>query len=230
MTEEFNPYQAPETSAGTQQMLSADAEFLVSDRCILCGPVVQLPKICIRSGETSDLIMKTGTLKWKSMMPIGIGALTTVVAMIIGSLTGVALSWLSLVLIYAVWGAVFLVRNLLPWNVREVQATWFVSTREEQQWHSSRVRRLWVAGIAGALVAGVVIIAWLTESRDVLSLINLPLLVAVLALLSIPKANQPELTGVHQDLNILRNLSPVFLKKVLRLIKRHDETPGEAGR
>jgi hypothetical protein len=39
-------------------------QFYVDGNLIMCGPVVVLPEICVRTGETSDLVPMRKTLTW----------------------------------------------------------------------------------------------------------------------------------------------------------------------
>ena len=69
-SESFNPYMAPETQEYKEVTLGDDAEFLISQREILCRETVHLPKICIRTGRADNLIERSRTFQSTATMPV----------------------------------------------------------------------------------------------------------------------------------------------------------------
>ena len=65
---EENPYAAPESVSGLNPYVSAAPmptdHFYVDGNLIICGTPVQLPAICIISGETEDLVLIRKTVDW----------------------------------------------------------------------------------------------------------------------------------------------------------------------
>ena len=60
-SESFNPYQAPESQELGEVRLGADAEFLISNREILCRESVSLPTVCLHTGAADDLVERSRT-------------------------------------------------------------------------------------------------------------------------------------------------------------------------
>ena len=65
---EENPYAAPESVSGVNPYVSPGSmptdHFYVDGNLIICGTPVQLPAICIISGETEDLVLIRKTVDW----------------------------------------------------------------------------------------------------------------------------------------------------------------------
>lgn len=217
-----NPYQPPTVNAPDRR-LPFDTEFLISETCVLCDGDVHLPQVCIKSGSTTDLVKRSGRLKW---YPVWVGLLLAIVGLAslsvleMGFQTFRALSQgagvdLQTGIFLAFWGvsvtAVFLVRY---WCRRTVAATWYLQRR-----YVDRYKKVWqVVGICSVLLmTGAYFVAGsLVDWAFILLVIFL-----VLPISSSPPT--PGLQGTHEELNVVMGLSPEFLKQVQSIIDQHNQ-------
>lgn len=65
---EENPYAVPESASGLNPYVSAAPmpadQFYVDGDLIMCGTPVELPAICVVTGETEDLVLIQKTVAW----------------------------------------------------------------------------------------------------------------------------------------------------------------------
>lgn len=63
-----NPYAAPESVSGFVPSVAmsgyATDRFYVDGKHIMCGTVVELPEICVLTGDRDDLVKVTKTISW----------------------------------------------------------------------------------------------------------------------------------------------------------------------
>ena len=125
----FNPYQAPATQEYEDVVLSEEAEFLISGREILCRESVNLPKVCIHTGQTKNLQQRQETFLSARVLFAGVGGLIVPAAVLILLFSG-RIGWgLILIIGLMFWGAALLPlagRLGFPGTV-SIRATWYVS-------------------------------------------------------------------------------------------------------
>lgn len=123
-----NPFRPPSPDdADLELPLADDAEFLISDSAILCRATVELPKACIHTGDTEDLVVRRKTLE--RISGTGYLAMVCAAALFLGlpSLARVAWAYAGTILTAFFIGRALL-RNRWPW-INSVNATWYVSER-----------------------------------------------------------------------------------------------------
>lgn len=66
--DEENPYAAPESVSGFAPALAMSGfpsdRFYVDGNLIMCGTAVELPEICVLTGDRDDLVKVTKTVSW----------------------------------------------------------------------------------------------------------------------------------------------------------------------
>jgi hypothetical protein len=231
----FNPYRPPE-SGPQNATLSPDTEFMVSSECVLCGPDVTLPEVCIRTGDRDELERQSDVLRWTPVMLhrmrlvlLGFGLPFAVQVLLVASQQPMGATsaleqvptaaWLTLVLVVVLTPTVLWFAHRTK---RSVQATWYVERGlvDRQQ----RKREAWkvTAAVLAFLFAGAVVLGiMVSESYLVFTFwTGLP---AILSLIQARRRIQPQIVGTHQGLNILAGFSPLFLQEVLSIIERRPE-------
>ncbi|MEO2028564.1 MAG: hypothetical protein ABGZ23_22045 [Fuerstiella sp.] len=228
----FNPYCPPESSP-QDAALSPDTEFMVSSECILCGPEVSLPEVCIRTGDRDELQRQFEVLRWT---PTWLHR-TRVILLVMGlPVAGQVLimratqpiqntpqiAWLSVL-------ALVVVCVLIPavlWGAarasRRIKATWYLESN--LMLRHRRKQRIWmvIACVLGVMFAASVLLGiFVSESFLILTFwTGLP---AIIALGWSRRLIQPHVVGTHQGLNILAGFSPLFLQEVLSIINGQGE-------
>jgi len=134
--ETFNPYQAPEIQEQGEVRLGEDSEFLISEREILCRETVSLPKVCIHTGESDNLLQRQATFR---SLRAPVGAIF-VLLYIVTSQFAEALEVLILIVAASILSAVL--SRYTKWKlpgVKKIDATWYVNRDYcdrcyQQQW------------------------------------------------------------------------------------------------
>jgi hypothetical protein len=62
---QFNPYEAPEAPT-SEAGLAPDTEFLINHNVTAGIWKIDLPKICVLSGENQGLVRRSSQLRWCS--------------------------------------------------------------------------------------------------------------------------------------------------------------------
>ena len=232
----FNPYRPPE-SGPQNATLSPDTEFMVSSECVLCGPEVTLPEICIRTGDRDELQRQSDVLKWTPVMlhrlrvvllAFGLPFAAQVLIVVSRQPMGATSAWEQVPTAALVTlGLIIVLTPTVLWfahrTTRSIHATWYVErgliNRQRQKQKAWKV----VAGALASLFAGAVLLGiMVSESYLVFTFwTGLPV---ILSLIQSRRRIQPQVVGTHQGLNILGGFTPLFLQEVLSIIERQ---PGD---
>jgi len=227
-----NPYAPPESNSQFAG-LPADTEFLISDTCILCSDEVALPKVCIYTGRTEDVICQQSTLKWT---PRWLNNIQVILVFLMfpamslfqsGKLSNI-LRIRSEITVFVV-APLLILGPLILWYLnfrcsRRAMVTWYVSRQHDlkQQRRTRFWRRanllgvgtLWVFFVAAGLLG------WLLG-------IGLLIFVVTFWVFSLFKRTRERpdaetkltIAGQHEGLNILTGFSPAFLLAVNEMIE-----------
>ena len=229
----FNPYRPPESGPQDAE-LSPDTEFMVSSDCILCGPQVSLPEICIRTGARDQLQRQSDVLRWTPsclhrlrVIPLAPGLPFAGQVLIMATTqprgTSPPIAWLSVLALLVVGILIPAVLWVAGRATRRIQATWYVDSdliRRHQ-----RKQKVWkISAGALALLFAASVIQTIVVSGPFFLLTFWTGLPAVMALLWSRRLIQPHVVGTHQGLNILAGFNPLFLQEVLSIINRQDGT------
>lgn len=227
----FNPYAPPESNS-QYEGLSADTEFLISDKCILCGDEVNLPKVCIITGTSYELVEQQSTLKWTPDLLYKFRLILLVMLFPALSILPAALlpGTAATVFDYAVVAIPFavVVGNLIAWYLsfrlrRRVEVTWHVAKRHHLR--QEKRRSQWKSGgVLGLVLCGRSLYG--AFSGDVFWQNSVALL-AIFTLVCFIKSRQreqPVIAGRHEGLNILTGFSPEFMQNVNAMIEGQGNT------
>jgi len=144
--ESFNPYEAPEVQEQDDVRLDEDSEFLISTAEILCRETVSLPKVCIHTGESDNLLQRQATFHSPR---IPVGAIIVLLFIVAGRFAG-ALE--VLILIFAASILYAAMRRFAQWKlpgITKLDVTWYVNSDYCQRCH----RQQWIIRSAVVLVA-----------------------------------------------------------------------------
>ena len=226
---EHNPFRAPEQDS-QYQLLAADTEFLISDECVLCGSEVQLPAVCILSGDTDELVRKQSVLKWTPRWLVLVRGLLIIVALpMSGSLTLVlsnsgmlfgkqpvrGLELAPMLFVYAVFTAAIASIVAGFALTHRLRITWYI---EASYLWALRKRRL------QTLATGIVGIVLFVGSISYDLFVPFGIVGLLCVLLSASRvriAGRPVFAGRHQGLNVINGLSSLFLGRVQAIIENH---------
>jgi hypothetical protein len=228
----FNPYRPPENGPQTAT-LSPDTEFMVSSECVLCGPEVALPEVCIRTGNIDELERQSDILRWTPVMlhrmrvllpgfglPFAAQVLIVASRQPMGATSTLeqvpTAAWLTLVLIIVLTPTVMWYAQR---TTRSVQATWYVERglidRRRQKQKAWKI----TAGVLAFLFI-VALVLSITVSSSCFPFTFWTGLPAILSLIQSRRLIQPQIVGTHQGLNIPAGFPPLFLQEVLSIVKR----------
>ena len=217
---EFNPFQAPVFADAEKTTLGEDDQFLVSKRDILCRDRVELPKVCIRYGETEDLERRQKILRMFTglgLMAFAIavlGFLVLLSALVAGRLPFSDTTLGMLLFVVALLVTVPAVyRFFRRFGCCEVDAVWFVGPRYRRRirWER-RIGRAFVLLLAAGGGFGIA-----EATGSVIPLVALVVLALVLAAFFDPNISL-QLVGRRRGVYVLRGHSKAFCHEVNRLI------------
>lgn len=226
---QFNPYQAPIDVSDPK--LAPDTSFMVSDQCVLCEDTLELPKVCIVSGQRSDLVKQEATLAWTPVwlhsvriivcVFFGIAALQMTIYLISQAMTEpAARDSIPIFLIIAaaisagfplvvLWGALQ--------KTNRIRATWFVSrTLAKREQH--RRRWCYIAAAIAVFTFLCGIAAGAVFSDDYFVICVWSGLLAIITVVLGRRRRQPEVVGMHEGLHVIKGLSAEFLQVTLDMI------------
>ena len=142
--EEYNPFEAPKVTETHELQLRAGQDLLVTRWYIVCRETVELPKICIRYGETGDMAprhKKLRTLAPSAILKIVVAAIMGFAALIwhsnFSNSASAAASGIVFLCLFA--GLAFVVWRATREGYLAVDATWYISTRYRRRIFWSRV-------------------------------------------------------------------------------------------
>lgn len=223
-----NPYQAPTVQSPQTPVFDEDTEFLISPREILIRESVDLPKVCISSGETADLIKRTRTFHSWSLVG---GALYAVCAIIVVMLLVMVFELtsgqLGFVPVIAVLAVIFLPRVLTMYSsalpgVTAITVNWYVG----QSYHR-RCRVInWIIRISGpaAIAVSRMVLTPGHANRGATVTQSVLVLVAILCLFCnverTLRYQGPRYFGIYRGLHVLTGQSRKFANAVEQIIHR----------
>jgi hypothetical protein len=233
-TTQFNPYSPPAADSRSQG-LSADTEFLVSDKCVLCSERLTFPAVCIHTAETTNLVRNEDLLKWTPSILKSLQGLLLVVVIILSLqlLSSLMMGFnqalpkpelpFGFLLIVAGTPLLLIIVVLVARHfTRTVSVVWYISQQLDERQRFSRRILMGVAILCGVSLTGAIIAGDLVNENWYM-LAPWSALGAVAALSTRRRQIVPIFTGRHMDLNVIQGLSPEFLQHVLRLIEDSDD-------
>lgn len=225
MSESANPYQAPHSEEYEEPTLSDDAEFLISAGEILCRETVELPKVCIHTGLTEELVERQQTFhtnRIRLFVPLLI--LGVILILMSGTAGSVELFFLFVVISLLVTPVCS--RLGVPGFVR-VSATWYVAQRylRRCQWEAWIIRGIIfvVTAVLGLAVSHATIrpAAGNTLERVLYGLIPAAVCTAISLFLNVEKrirCSGIRMRGRHRGLVSLTGHGRRFTEAVERMI------------
>ncbi len=228
-----NPYAPPESNSQFAG-LASDTEFLISDTCILCDNEVSLPKVCIYTGKTEDVIRQQSTLKWTPRWLHNIRVIFIFLMFPAMSIlqSGMLRSFVPIQLKIPFPDAssvffigIIILSYLAIRSTRQVMITWYVSRQHDLE--QQRRRRFWQR----VRLVGLGVLCLVLVANSVLVGRRLgfafPILVLTFLVVAIFKRKgkltvaKPDLTiaGRHEGLNVLTGFSPEFLQTVNAMVE-----------
>ncbi len=222
-----NPYAPPESPTSFEG-LPADTEFLVSDKCILCGDEVTLPRVCVVTGGKVDVVPQQAVLKWtpRSLYVVRLFMLVLLLPAL-SSLPFALQTAASATLpnAPAIIVCVVLAGNVLSWCLafhfaRRANLTWYVDAGIQRRKQDRR--RFWKrASLLGVVLMGTAIVGGFNFHEGLLAAVAPFGLGTVLCVSKFKSGHDLQLAGQHQGLNILTGMSPSFLQAVNAMIEGH---------
>lgn len=159
-----NPYQAPQTQEYQEPTLSDDTEFLISRGEILCRETVELPRVCIQTGTTEDLVQRQQTYRvprYRISGPV-IGA-AVLLLMFVGARWGAAV---LVGIVCTMLTASVLMGHVHQLGMVKVSATWYVASDYLRR---CRRQEWWIRAFILALTSGLGILVASSGSSPGLS-------------------------------------------------------------
>ncbi|MEQ9406825.1 MAG: hypothetical protein RIK87_03830 [Fuerstiella sp.] len=229
-----NPYQPPQHDTAASG-LASDTEFLVSGKCILCENRVDLPRVCIVTGDNTKLLQKSETLKWTPGWIRNLGIVLGLFGfpIVFGWVQhfvlagGVAqagvmafMPWVvSLAAVLVVVGAV-LCWVLCLKGVYRVDVTWHVGRRVVEAERRRRRNRTVLVVCCGAAAVACLCLSLVMEAPELQGACIGLFIAAALLLKGRTRSARPILAGRWHGLNVLMGVSPEFLREVEAIIER----------
>lgn len=228
-----NPFAAP-TVQKSERALSPDTEFLVSGTSILCEDDVSLPRICILTGQTNDLLKMTRNLRWApqaiSIMrfPVTLAGLPLLIRVFYDLLNGrlersteveqlfllSAMGFLAIA-VPGIW--------LLTWmKTRTVKATFYINKRSAQITQIST----WVMRAFLVAASGFVLYLIRQNNFETEILIIVVIIGVIFFRGQATPGMQPQFVGRHEELNVLVMRRP-FVDRINEMIAAEDSAVAE---
>ena len=221
--EAYNPFQAPVQVSPIGLEVPAD-KFAIEDNRILCRDHIDLPEVCISTGESWELQRFSKTLRRLSTFHSYVMILAAIFglsffALSQNSLAGTA--WLSgaaglllgfsVIVLAAVWTAKF--------GQIEVHASWSVSKRLVRHAEYLRI----------ALVSTGLIGFWAVATllHDLIFVLKVPLLVISLFPMFASALPRLQIAGQRDGINILRGVSTRFTRHAVVREWNQSELPSD---
>jgi len=206
---------------------------MVSSECILCGPQVSLPEICIRTGDKDELQRQAAVLRWTPpwlhrlrviLLALGLPFAGQVLIMAMTQPPGTSAStaWLSVLALIVVCILIPAVLWFAYAATRRIHATWYVDSELIRR-HKQKQNFWKGSAIVLALMFAASVVQTIVASGLFFLLTFWTGLPAVMSLLWSRRLIQPQVVGTHQGLNILAGFNPLFLQQVLSIINRQDK-------
>ncbi|MCP4856111.1 MAG: hypothetical protein GY903_16640 [Fuerstiella sp.] len=228
----FNPYCPPESGPQDAE-LSPDTEFMVSSECILCGPEVRLPEVCIRTGDRGELQRLSDELRWTPtwlhrirVILLAMGLPVAVQLLVIRATQPIQstpqITWMSALVFVFVCIVLPAVLWVAARATSRIQVTWYVETDVIRRHRRKQKTWMFIACVLGGMSVASVLLT-LVESESFFLFTFWTGLPAVISLGWSRQLIQPHVIGTHQGLHILAGFNPLFLQEVLSIIDRQGE-------
>ena len=160
--ENLNPYEAPPTVEVPEVRLGEDSEFLISAREILCRESVELPRVCVQTGETEGLVQRKEKFQSFDLKVVGFAILLAVGVLLFAGSMGTS----ELILLF---GLMIAARVLMSrrstsrlLGIAIVSVTWYVSEEYLQKCQ----RQQWI--VRGAIAVTTFLIGFAIAASNVL--------------------------------------------------------------
>jgi len=142
--EEYNPFEAPKSTELTELRLHDGQDLLVTERYIVCREKVELPKICIKYGETADMAPRRKvlrTLSFSAVLKIAVTATLGVMGLVglSNSSSAAVASGVGLYLVMFLLAMGILIWKVAPNGYMAVDTTWYICGRYQRQIRRSRM-------------------------------------------------------------------------------------------
>ncbi|APZ93164.1 hypothetical protein [Fuerstiella marisgermanici] len=142
--EEYNPFEAPKSTELTELRLHDGQDLLVTKRYIVCREKVELPKICIKYGETDDMAPRRKvlrTLSFSAVLKIAVTATLGVMGLVglSNSSSPAVASGVGLYLVMFLLAMGILIWKVAPNGYMAVDTTWYICGRYKRQIRRSRM-------------------------------------------------------------------------------------------
>ena len=223
----MNPYEPPAVG-WVPPSLAADTEFLFNDQCVAGIGRVVLPKICVVTGETENLVPRVSRLGWCSrwiLMPRNLlmffaffTAIPTLVEYFSSPAVGANgfVSIIPALMALAVMLAAIVMLVLSLYVRKLIEVHWYVSQNAVRQF-----RRRCIA--SGLLCVGGAAASVITTESAGLALLVIPAAIGgVIGLIIMRGVRSLSVVGEHEGLLLIGGFSEAFLKQVQSLVAQYD--------
>ncbi len=220
---DLNPYSPPREETEPYWTLPPDTEFLFNDEYLASTGTLELPKVCVISGERSDLIAKESTITAFSARYRGLlGLVITAVVMLFMVLASIEYDPPNAKLLIPVTIATL---SVLPVyiaairNPNRLQLRWYISRAAAEKLARERMHwRLIYAAVGGFLL----ILALALNSRvDATVLIVLILVISTVKILRRPSILRS--AGSYNGLVLVEGFQRPFIEQLSRMMNRYHE-------
>ncbi len=217
-SDEYNPFQAPKSTEPTELRLRDGQDLLVTKRYIVCREKVELPKICIKYGETDDMAPRhkvLRTLSFTAVLKIAVTATLGVIGLIgvSNSRSPAVASAVGLYLLMFLAAISFVSWRATRHGYYSVDATWYICGRYQRRIRRSRFI---VGGVAFVGFTGLG--AWLSWEMSSVWPLGLLMLAAAGASAGYDPEERLQLSGRRNNAFLLQGHSGKFHQAWLRHI------------
>lgn len=223
-----NPYAPPTEVTEPPWSLPPDTEFLFNDEFIAAVGKLSLPKICVLTGQRTELVQRTSTLRatprWLQVIPAVVFALVLPgMLYFVTNVTGPPPSagpWnLMIVLVFIAAFAIPFFRR------RTLKLTWYLAQSEIDRFKRQQKQWSLVLLAVGLLVLA---ISWAFGAQSATILTMLMFVVCtLLVVLSSRSAAVLSTVGCYKNLVLVKGFKEPFLLELRAMIVRF-ETRGDA--
>ncbi|MFN9718691.1 MAG: hypothetical protein ACK58L_08370 [Planctomycetota bacterium] len=221
-----NPYAAPDEPPDSSWRLPPDTEFLFNEECILSIGTLELPRICILTGERLRLITMNSTFsaipegyrKAFALLIVG-SILSFLVPSLLDSAVVVAEQRMMLPMILALVAPVVIIAGIRKRH--RLDLSWFVSETALVRIESER-RRWRLISIACGLFLVLVSVAF----RILMDFDVAMILILLFGVTMGSRKNLLKSKGAYQGLVIVKGFKPAFFEELRRLTQRDDSKIG----
>ena len=221
---QFNPYEAPEAPT-SEAGLAPDTEFLINHNVIAGIGKINLPKICVLSGEKEGLVARSARLRWCSQLIVVPRNIMCAISLITIASGVVSLSrtvpGAPGVIVFSLTQLAFTIGivAIAAWLI--LLSIFFRNTVEVSRYVSERVvrrRRIRLGVILFLAVAAIFLMLVLGAAQGY-QLISIPLIIASIALIGGHHGRHPlRVVGQHNELLLVSGFSRAFASEALKLV------------